>query len=231
MPQKAWTAQRERQYEHIKEACLDRGGADRECTRMAAATVNKTRRRKGELLHPKRKPRRRRTLAGLAGCPQGVVFRVDPPAPGDTEVLIEARHPATRAVLGELYIDKGAPTVPRGSWKVAWIRVEPEVARCGLGTRLYEKALEYACSRGERLVSDTVRAKNAEAFWQKQVSKGRAECIDTRQGTVLPSDAKGRGAPKKWPCRVFAITACPQGAADLSGLRGLRKRRHRTKRH
>ena len=53
MPQAAWSEKRERQYEHVKEACLERGRGEQECTRMAAATVNATRSRKGELLHPK----------------------------------------------------------------------------------------------------------------------------------------------------------------------------------
>jgi hypothetical protein len=45
MPQGAWSPKRERQYEAIKSSCIaKRGrGATRLCTRIAAATVNKTR--------------------------------------------------------------------------------------------------------------------------------------------------------------------------------------------
>ena len=48
MPQKAWSAKRERQYEHIKDSYEDRGvGAD-EAEERAARTVNKDRREAGE---------------------------------------------------------------------------------------------------------------------------------------------------------------------------------------
>lgn len=48
MPQKAWSAKRERQYEHIKEGEKDRGRSEKTAERIAAATVNKTRTEKGE---------------------------------------------------------------------------------------------------------------------------------------------------------------------------------------
>jgi hypothetical protein len=48
MPQKAWSAKRERQYEHIKEGLLDRGETEDKAEEIAARTVNKERARKGE---------------------------------------------------------------------------------------------------------------------------------------------------------------------------------------
>ncbi len=48
MPQEAWTAKRERQYEHVKEDELERGRPARVAKRIAAATVNRTRAAKGE---------------------------------------------------------------------------------------------------------------------------------------------------------------------------------------
>ena len=48
MPQKAWSAKRERQYEHIKENEKERGRSAGAAKRIAAATVNKTREAKGE---------------------------------------------------------------------------------------------------------------------------------------------------------------------------------------
>jgi len=39
---------RERQYEHIKESEMEKGRSEEEAERIAAATVNKTRREKGE---------------------------------------------------------------------------------------------------------------------------------------------------------------------------------------
>src|SRR4051794_22049293 len=48
MPQKAWSAKRERQYEHIKEGLEDRGTSDEKAKEIAARTVNKERARSGE---------------------------------------------------------------------------------------------------------------------------------------------------------------------------------------
>ena len=48
MPQQAWSNKRERQYEHIKEGLLDRGGSKDTAKEIAARTVNKERARSGE---------------------------------------------------------------------------------------------------------------------------------------------------------------------------------------
>lgn len=48
MPQKAWSAKRERQYEHIKEGLEDRGRSEDLAEEIAARTVNKERARSGE---------------------------------------------------------------------------------------------------------------------------------------------------------------------------------------
>jgi hypothetical protein len=48
MPQQAWNAKRERQYEHIKEGLRDRGDSERKAEEIAARTVNKERARSGE---------------------------------------------------------------------------------------------------------------------------------------------------------------------------------------
>ena len=45
---KSWSDKRERQYEHIKEEYQEEGVSAKEAKRRAAATVNKTRRKKGE---------------------------------------------------------------------------------------------------------------------------------------------------------------------------------------
>jgi hypothetical protein len=44
----SWSNKRERQYEHIKSSAKGRGRSAGTAKRIAAATVNKTRRRKGE---------------------------------------------------------------------------------------------------------------------------------------------------------------------------------------
>src|SRR5947209_2905351 len=48
MPQKAWSAKRERQYEHIEESLEQRGTPKGKAKEIAARTVNKERARKGE---------------------------------------------------------------------------------------------------------------------------------------------------------------------------------------
>ena len=48
MPQKAWSAKRERQYEHIVESEHDQGRSPNRAKEIAARTVNKERARTGE---------------------------------------------------------------------------------------------------------------------------------------------------------------------------------------
>jgi hypothetical protein len=48
MPQKAWSAKRERQYEHVKESEQKQGRSTKRAKEIAARTVNKERARKGE---------------------------------------------------------------------------------------------------------------------------------------------------------------------------------------
>ncbi len=48
MPQDAWSAKRERQYEHIKCGLEERGDSESEAEEIAARTVNKERARHGE---------------------------------------------------------------------------------------------------------------------------------------------------------------------------------------
>ena len=48
MPQQAWSAKRDRQYEHIEESLEERGTPERTAKEIAARTVNKERARSGE---------------------------------------------------------------------------------------------------------------------------------------------------------------------------------------
>ena len=48
MPQGAWSAKRERQYQHIKEGLLESGRSEDKAEEIAARTVNKERARAGE---------------------------------------------------------------------------------------------------------------------------------------------------------------------------------------
>ncbi len=48
MPRAAWSAKRERQYDHIKSGLLQRGKDEDEAEEIAARTVNKVRAQEGE---------------------------------------------------------------------------------------------------------------------------------------------------------------------------------------
>jgi hypothetical protein len=48
MPQQAWSAKRERQYEHVKESEKRQGRSTKRAKEIAARTVNKERARSGE---------------------------------------------------------------------------------------------------------------------------------------------------------------------------------------
>ena len=48
MPENAWSPKRERQYKHIKESYEERGRSEDKAEEIAARTVNKERREKGE---------------------------------------------------------------------------------------------------------------------------------------------------------------------------------------
>ncbi len=65
----------------------------------------------------------------------------------------------------------------------------PSDRKKGLGTRMYEQALAFACQKDMPLVSDSKRSEFAEAFWRKQQDKGRATCV------------KGRGRLYEFPMR------------------------------
>jgi hypothetical protein len=58
MPQQAWNAKRERQYEHIKEGLEDGGTSEDRAQEIAARTVNKERARSGEAKESSRLSRR-----------------------------------------------------------------------------------------------------------------------------------------------------------------------------
>ena len=48
MPGRAWSAKRERQYEHIKESLIEEGRSEEEAEEIAGRTVNKERASAGE---------------------------------------------------------------------------------------------------------------------------------------------------------------------------------------
>jgi hypothetical protein len=54
MPQRSWSAKRERQYEHIKSGLRSQGRSPEVAEEIAARTVNKERARSGEAKEPSR---------------------------------------------------------------------------------------------------------------------------------------------------------------------------------
>ena len=71
MPQKAWSAKRERQYEHIEESLEDRGTPKKKAKEIAARTVNKTRAQTGEAKESSRLSRSDMSPARRGGLRSG----------------------------------------------------------------------------------------------------------------------------------------------------------------
>src|ERR1043165_1919911 len=77
MPQSAWNAKRERQYEHIKDSEKKQARSTKRAKEIAARTVNKERARKGEGRGP-RAPPRRDMSSGRRGGLRGSGARSEP---------------------------------------------------------------------------------------------------------------------------------------------------------
>jgi hypothetical protein len=71
MPQEAWNAKRERQYEHIKEGLRERGSSEDKAEEIAARTVNKERARSGEAKQSSRLSRKDMSSGRRGGLRSG----------------------------------------------------------------------------------------------------------------------------------------------------------------
>jgi hypothetical protein len=71
MPQQAWNAKRERQYEHIKESERKQGRSTKRAKEIAARTVNKERARSGEAEESSRTSRRDMSSSRRGGLRSG----------------------------------------------------------------------------------------------------------------------------------------------------------------
>ena len=71
MPQQAWNAKRERQYEHIKEGERKQGRSTKRAKEIAARTVNKERARSGEARESSRTSRRDMSSSRRGGLRSG----------------------------------------------------------------------------------------------------------------------------------------------------------------
>lgn len=159
--------------------------------------------------------KRKRKSLGREACPV-VTFRRRSPPKGSSirGAFIEAI--ADRQSVGHAIVVKedGAPYVSD-------IRVSAELQRCGLGTRLYEQAAQYACDAlAEPLHSDITRSVMSDRFWQKQVTKGRAVCVRAARYSVPPvpdwMPTEGRSG-----CVRYRLT-CP-APTDLSKRKRARR--------
>lgn len=111
------------------------------------------------------------------------------------------------AVVGEIAVRKqtwidGMKNV----WGVEHIYAKR--LREGIGTQLYTKAAHEACKRGGSFISDMERSPEADAFWRKQATKGRATRVEAK---LLDNTVD------------FYLIGCP-APSSLSGARR-RKRR------
>ena len=71
MPQQAWSAKRERQYEHIKDSEKKQGRSTKRAKEIAARTVNKERARSGEARESSRTSRRDMSSGRRGGLRSG----------------------------------------------------------------------------------------------------------------------------------------------------------------
>lgn len=140
--------------------------------------------------------RKRAPAATRALCANLTVARTRKSAYGD-DVVVEARiGPQRFGVITANHVGD-----PRGL-QVSWIDVDPGIRRCGVATRLYEAMAKVACDAGGVLSSDAIRQPTTEAFWRKQVAKGRARCV--RRAGSSPHPDYGLGG-----CETYALTRCP----------------------
>jgi hypothetical protein len=83
--------------------------------------------------------------------------------------------------------------------------------RCGIGTKMYERALQLACELGLPLASGHSRTPASEGFWRKQERKGRARCVSQKPASRLAPAEEGMGPRGEWPCGQYAMReACPR---------------------
>ena len=112
------------------------------------------------------------------------------------------------------------PTIAR----VKWVEVEEEFRKQHIGTKLYEAAAKHACTRLKvPLRSDDLRSAYSQGFWDKQMRKGRADCLESceaNDGCRRSNYVVGRGG-----CLVYTLR-CPAPrslAGATSRTRGRRR--------
>lgn len=103
----------------------------------------------------------KREVEFTCNCPGGVS--------GSLRIFSNRRETEARRRIYRLPESRGRV------WQIKEIDVDVAGQRRGIGTKLYEKAAEFVCTRGGVLVSDDrVADAHSNDFWKKQVKKGRA---------------------------------------------------------
>ena len=163
-----------------------------------------------------------------ATCPRFEIHVSEYPAKSgpanalDFEARMVGKHPLDQT--GHMGI-VSADIDENGRYSVSAAFVKPAYQRCGVGTKLYTAAAQWGCERGFRLRSDTQRSIDSDSFWRKQVSKGRAACVESAaERYITKSTVINRGG-----CAQYELV-CP--VTDLSGRprRATRSRRPRSRR-
>jgi len=92
--------------------------------------------------------------------------------PLPSQVCFRARALESGRVVGEVLACSKAPYKP--TWGVQSAKVVKAHRRRHIATRLYALAAREVCRRGAALESSYARAPETDAFWRKQLRKGRA---------------------------------------------------------
>jgi ribosomal protein S18 acetylase RimI-like enzyme len=92
-------------------------------------------------------------------------------------IQIEAIDGKTKTQAGLLVAEP-----ERTGLTVTFVKVKPAYQRRGIATRMYEIAGRYACANKMKLASDITRSDEADAFWRKQIAKGRARRVKAKRG-------------------------------------------------
>ena len=116
-------------------------------------------------------------------------------------------------------------------WKTAegpaihTVQVDRAFRERGLGTKLYKAAADLACRKFKApLLSDASRSGYAQAFWEKQVRKGRAVCVKPHPDPHIADrelTVAGRGG-----CWRYRLT-CPAPRSLAGAVRKSPKRTRR----
>lgn len=192
MPKKSWTPKDERKYQAILESCVfERGQREvKACKRVAAATVNRDRKRRRQ---------------GLGVPPNLEIREVDTGSPRAFEFQAFLGGERVGSISA---VRRNVKVGGRVVYAVHDVGVSAEARRKGIATKLYEAAAQEACRRRSRLASiDRLFSSHSRDFWHKQKTKGR---VQEYPGKPVPPGIPPEATP------IYVLDCA--FARDLSGL-------------